>query len=138
MILYGGKDDFIVESKSLGVKRDYKIDFEGLENYLESSYEEAATASIKRWAASYMDSYNCTTCNGSRLKKEALHFKLNNKTISDLVSMDLKDLYEWIADLSNNLSENEKKIGSEIIKEILVRLQFLLDVGLQYLSLIHI
>ena len=135
IILKGSQEKFEIPSTSLGLTRTYKIDFEGLENYLESSYEEAATASIKRWAASYMDSYNCTTCNGSRLKKEALHFKLNNKTISDLVSMDLKDLYEWIADLSNNLSENEKKIGSEIIKEILVRLQFLLDVGLQYLQL---
>ena len=135
IILKGSQEKFKIPSTSLGLTRTYKIDFEGLENYLESSYEEAATASIKRWAASYMDSYNCTTCNGSRLKKEALHFKLNNKTISDLVSMDLKDLYEWIADLSNNLSENEKKIGSEIIKEILVRLQFLLDVGLQYLQL---
>ena len=135
IILKGSQEKFEIPSTSLGLTRTYKIDFEGLENYLESSYEEAATASIKRWAASYMDSYNCSTCNGSRLKKEALHFKLNNKTIANLVSMDLKDLHKWIADLSNNLSENENKIGSEIIKEILVRLQFLLDVGLQYLQL---
>ena len=135
IILKGSQEKYEILSTSLGLTRTYKIDFEGLENYLESSYEEAATASIKRWAASYMDSYNCTTCNGSRLKKEALHFKLNNKTIANLVSMDLKDLHKWIANLSNNLSENEKKIGSEIIKEILVRLQFLLDVGLQYLQL---
>jgi len=135
IILKGSQEKFEIPSTSLGLTRTYKIDFEGLENYLESSYKEAASASIKRWAASYMDSYNCVACNGSRLKKEALHFKLNNKTISNLVSMDLKDLHEWIADLSNNLSANEKKIGSEIIKEILVRLQFLLDVGLQYLQL---
>ncbi|MFQ3341353.1 MAG: excinuclease ABC subunit A [Flavobacteriaceae bacterium] len=135
IILKGSKEKFEIPSTSLGLTRTYKIDFEGLENYLESSYEEAATASIKRWAASYMDSYNCIACDGSRLRKESLHFKLKNHTIADLVSMDLKDLHEWIGNLSGNLTVNEEKIGAEIIKEILVRLQFLLDVGLQYLQL---
>ena len=101
IILKGSQEKFKIPSTSLGLTRTYKIDFEGLENYLESSYEEAATASIKRWAASYMDSYNCTTCNGSRLKKEALHFKLNNKTISDLVSMDLKDCLLYTSDAAD-------------------------------------
>ena len=82
-----------------------------------------------------MDSYNCVSCEGSRLKKEALHFKLANHTISDVVNMDLKDLHHWMQSLSKSLSENENKIASEIIKEILSRLQFLLNVGLEYLQL---
>ena len=135
IILKGSQEKFEIPSTALGITRTYKIDFEGLENYIESSYEEAATASIKRWASSYMDSYNCASCDGSRLKKEALHFKLSNKSIADIVAMDLKDLFAWMKNLSKNLSTNENKIASEIIKEILSRLQFLLNVGLEYLQL---
>ena len=82
-----------------------------------------------------MDSYNCSDCEGSRLRKEALYFKLNESNISDLVSMDLQDLLKWICNLEAHLNTNEKKIATEIIKEIRVRLQFLLDVGLDYLQL---
>jgi excinuclease ABC subunit A len=82
-----------------------------------------------------MDSYNCSGCEGSRLRKEALYFKLNTSNIADLVSMDLQDLFEWICNLESHLNANEKKIATEIIKEIRVRLQFLLDVGLDYLQL---
>ena len=135
IILKGSQEKFEIPSTALGITRTYKIDFEGLENYIESSYEEAATASIKRWASSYMDSYNCASCDGSRLKKEALHFKISNKSIADIVAMDLKDLFAWMKNLSKNLSANENKIASEIIKEILSRLQFLLNVGLEYLQL---
>ena len=106
-----------------------------MKHYIESSYEEAATASIKRWASGYMDSYVCSSCEGSRLRKEALFFKLNKANIADLVSMDLQDLFEWISELEFHLNENENIIAKEILKEIRVRLQFLLDVGLDYLQL---
>ena len=135
VILKGSQEKFDIPSTTLGITRSYKIDFEGLEHYIETSYEEAATASIKRWASGYMDSYNCSGCEGSRLRKEALYFKLNASNISDLVSMDLQDLFEWICNLESHLNANEKKIATEIIKEIRVRLQFLLDVGLDYLQL---
>ena len=135
VILKGSHEKFDIPSKALGITRSYKIDFEGLENYIESSYEEAATASIKRWASNYMDSYKCINCKGSRLRKEALFFKLNNFNIADLVSMDLNDLFKWISELHLFLNENENKIAKEILKEINVRLQFLLDVGLDYLQL---
>tara|TARA_A100001015_G_C14977429_1_gene707918 strand:- start:211 stop:1839 length:1629 start_codon:yes stop_codon:yes gene_type:complete len=82
-----------------------------------------------------MDSHTCTDCNGSRLKRESLHFKILDKNIADLVSMDLKDLYQWIKQLPAKFNQNENIIASEIVKEILVRLQFLLDVGLEYLQL---
>ena len=85
VILKGSQEKFDIPSTTLGITRSYKIDFEGLEHYIESSYEEAATASIKRWASGYMDSYNCSGCEGSRLRKEALYFKLNESNIADLV-----------------------------------------------------
>ncbi|MDG2108568.1 MAG: excinuclease ABC subunit UvrA [Flavobacteriaceae bacterium] len=135
VILKGSQEKFDIPSTTLGITRSYKIDFEGLENYIESSYEEAATASIKRWASNYMDSNKCSICNGSRLRKEALFFKLNNLNIADIVRMDLKDLFFWISDLESFLTENENKVAKEIIKEICVRLKFLIDVGLDYLQL---
>ena len=90
VILKGSKDKFDIPSKTLGITRTYKIDFEGFENYIKNAYTEAATASIKRWAGDFMDSYCCSECNGSRLRKESLHFKILDATISDLVTMDLK------------------------------------------------
>ncbi|MEO2099667.1 MAG: excinuclease ABC subunit UvrA, partial [Flavobacteriaceae bacterium] len=135
VILKGSQNKFEIPSKTLGITRTYKIDFEGFENYIENAYAEAATASIKRWAGEFMDSYSCAGCKGSRLRKEALHFKIYGTTIAELVTMDLKDLHAWVDNLPKVLNENEQKIASEIIKEILVRLQFLLDVGLEYLQL---
>ena len=135
VILKGSQEKFNIPSTTLGITRSYKIDFEGLENYIESSYEEAATASIKRWASNYMDTNKCGICNGSRLRKEALFFKLDDVNIADVVRMDLKDLFFWISDLESFLSENENKVAKEIIKEICVRLKFLIDVGLDYLQL---
>ena len=135
VILKGSQEKFEIPSAVLGITRTYKIDFEGLEHYIESSYEEAATASIKRWASNYMDSYLCEGCKGSRLREEALNYRLNNCNIADLVGMDLKDLYTWISELDQSLNANEKKIATEILKEIRVRLEFLLNVGLDYLQL---
>jgi excinuclease ABC subunit A len=135
VIIKGSRDKFDIPSKTLGITRTYKIDFEGFENYIENAYNEAPTASIKRWAADFMDTYSCNECEGSRLRKEALHFKILDKTIAELAKMDLKDLYHWIKQLLKNLNKNEQIISSEIIKEILVRLQFLIDVGLEYLQL---
>lgn len=135
VILKGSQEKFEIPSAVLGITRTYKIDFEGLEHYIESSYEEAATASIKRWASNYMDSYLCEGCKGSRLREEALNYRLNKCNIADLVGMDLKDLYTWISELDQSLNANEKKIATEILKEIRVRLEFLLNVGLDYLQL---
>ncbi len=135
MILYGGNDKFSVESKSLGVTRDYKIDFEGVANFIENQYKTADSTSLKRWAKDYMDKVECPVCNGSRLKKESLYFKINNKNIAELAGKDIVDLADWFNTLHKHLSEKQLKIAEEVIKEIKSRLQFLLDVGLDYLSL---
>jgi len=135
MILYGGNEKFTINSKVLGVARNYSIDFEGIANFIESQYKNAESTSIKRWAKAYMDKVKCSKCNGTRLKKESLYFKVNDKNISELAQLDIIDLAHWFKDLSNHLTEKQLKIASEIIKEIKNRIQFLLDVGLDYLSL---
>jgi excinuclease ABC subunit A len=135
MILYGGNEKFSVVSKVMGITKDYKIDFEGISNFIKNQYDNSDSASIKRWAKEFMDENDCPECEGTRLRKESLYFKLNGKNIGELVQMDIAELSEWFADLDNHLSEKQKVISTEILKEITARLQFLLDVGLNYLSL---
>ena len=134
IILYGGKDKFTVESKILGVARNYNIDFEGVANFIEAQYKSNST-SLVRWAKEYMDKVECPVCGGSRLRKESLYFKVDGKSISDLVSMDIVELGDWLDGLTARLSKKQQQISEEIIKEIRNRVQFLLDVGLTYLSL---
>ena len=135
IILYGGKEKFSKESKALGITRDYKIDFEGVATFIETTFSNNDSTSLKRWAKEYMDLIVCPECEGSRLRKESLYFKVNEKNISELANKDIIDLAEWFSDLEDHLSEKQKAIATEVIKEIRTRIQFLVDVGLTYLSL---
>ena len=135
MILYGGKEKFTKESKTLGITREFKIDFEGVASFIEETYNKNESASLRRWAKDYMDKILCPECEGSRLRKESLFFKVNGKNIAELAQKDIVDLADWFKDLEPKLSSKQQKIASEVIKEIRVRLQFLVDVGLNYLSL---
>jgi excinuclease ABC subunit A len=135
IILNGGKESFSVESKTLGLTRKYKIDFEGVITFIENQSKELYSARIKRWANSFMDKVNCEACGGSRLNKQSNFFKISNKTIHDLSKLDIIDLKKWFDKIESKLDKRKKIIGSEIIKEINKRLDFLLDVGLDYLSL---
>ena len=135
IILYGGKEKFDVSSKQLGITRNYEIDFEGIANFIKNQFQETSSISIKRWASSFMDEKKCAVCKGSRLKIEALHFKIQNKSIADLVEMDIIQLAEWFKQIKNQLTKNQLLIASEVIKEIETRVQFILDVGLDYLTL---
>ncbi|MBU2901756.1 excinuclease ABC subunit UvrA [Maribacter dokdonensis] len=135
ILLNGGKESFDVDSKTLGVKRTYKIDYEGISNFIKNQFEEAASTSIKRWAKEYMDKITCPTCTGFRLKKESLYFKIEEKNIAELANFDIVELASFFKGLDEKLSGNQLKIAEEIIKEITTRIQFLLDVGLDYLSL---
>ena len=135
IILNGGKESFSVESKTLGLTRKYKIDFEGVITFIENQSKELYSARIKRWANSFMDKVNCESCGGSRLNKQSNFFKIRNKTIHDLSKLDITDLKKWFDKIESKLDKRKKIIGSEIIKEINKRLDFLLDVGLDYLSL---
>jgi excinuclease ABC subunit A len=135
MILNGGKEKFSVESKVLGVTKEYKIEFEGIAHFIKNQHDESGSSSIKRWAKEFMDEVNCPVCEGSRLKKEALFFKINEKNITELCNMDISDVTAWFLDLENHLSEKQKTIATEVIKEIEDRLAFLMNVGLDYLAL---
>jgi len=135
MILHGGKDKFVVNSKDLGVTRDYKIDFEGISHFIKNQFDETSSTTIKRWAKDFMDEVNCPVCDGSRLKKEALFFKINGKNIVELCDMDISDLTVWFQDLNKHLSDKQLLIASEVVKEIKDRLNFLMNVGLNYLAL---
>ena len=135
VIFYGGNDKFDIESKTLGITRTYKIEFEGVATFIQNTFDANESKSLKRWAKEYMDEISCPECNGSRLRKESLYFKVNGKNISELAEMDVIELAEWFYDIEKNLSANQLKIAEEIIKEVRTRLQFLVDVGLTYLAL---
>ncbi|GGA74349.1 UvrABC system protein A [Flavobacterium palustre] len=135
MILNGGKEKFTINSKDLGVARDYKIDFEGIANFIKNQHDESGSTTIKRWAKDFMDELECPVCEGSRLKKEALFFKIDEKNIAELCNMDISDLTKWFRNLNTHLSDKQLLIASEVIKEIKDRLDFLMNVGLDYLAL---
>ena len=135
IILYGGNEKFSIASKTMGVTRKYEIDFEGITSFIENQYKSSESRSIKRWAKGFMDEVVCSSCDGNRLKKESLHFKIDHKNISDLAKLDINELAEWFENLEAKLSERQLIIAVEILKEIKTRIQFLLDVGLDYLTL---
>mgnify|MGYP000717909591 FL=1 len=135
VILNGGNEKFKIESKSMGVTRNYEIDFEGINSFITSQYKDSESTSIKRWAKEFMDEVSCSSCKGNRLKKESLYFKILDKNISDLAKMDITELANWFLKIDKKLSERQRIIATEIIKEIRTRIQFLLDVGLDYLNL---
>ncbi|WP_209400545.1 excinuclease ABC subunit UvrA [Pseudozobellia sp. WGM2] len=135
VLLYGGNETFEVDSKTLGVKRNYKIDYEGISNFIKNQYEEAGTTSLKRWAKDFMDKVTCPVCEGSRLRKESLNFKIDERNIAELAHLDIAELAIFFEGLEKQLEGNQLKIAEEIIKEIRTRIRFLLDVGLDYLSL---
>lgn len=135
IILNGGNEKFEIASKTMGITRNYEIDFEGIIKFIESQYHSSESTSIKRWANDFMDEIECESCEGKRLRKEALYFKINEKNIADLANLDISELANWFSTIENDLSEKQLKIASEIIKEIRTRIQFLLDVGLDYLAL---
>ncbi len=135
VLLHGGHESFEVDSKTLGVKRNYKIDYEGISHFIKNQFEEAGSTSLKRWAKAYMDKVVCPKCEGSRLRKESLNFKIDNRNIAELARLDIAELAGFFEGLEKKLEGNQLKIAEEIIKEIRTRIRFLLDVGLDYLSL---
>ena len=134
-ILYGSNEAFEVENKNLGITRKYSLNFEGVISFIENQSEEAASKSVKRWAESYMVQVQCPDCKGERLNIESRHFKIDGQSISDLGTMSLGKLNVWFKDVEERLEENQKLIAKEILKELRTRTDFLLNVGLDYLSL---
>ena len=134
-ILYGTKDVIEVKNDYLGVINTYKINFEGIINFVKNQNEENPSQSIKKWVEKFTNEVVCTECNGARLKKESLHFKIDNKTISELAEYDLTELNDWILSIENKIDERKQIIAHEIIREIKTRLGFLLNIGIDYLNL---
>lgn len=128
-ILYGFEDVLEIE----GVNRTFT--FEGITNVLSRQYQESPSPATRRWVESFMNQIECDRCHGSRLKEESSYFKVNGKSIGELSNLNLAALQAWFQELPDHLSEKQKVIGGEILKEINNRLRFLMDVGLHYLTL---
>ena len=135
-ILNGGNDEsFDVSLKYSKHDFTYNLAYEGLVNMLGRWYRDSTSDKIRRWAEDFMTIDTCPECNGQRLKKESLHFKLAEKNIADLAEMDISELTHWMNELDQHLSERQNAIAKEVLKEIRLRLGFLLHVGLDYLNL---
>jgi excinuclease ABC subunit A len=134
-ILYGSEDNYTIQKEYMGITSTYTLNFEGIINFISNQYKDSSSSSIKRWAFNFMNSVNCPECQGQRLRKESLFFKIDNKNISELANYDLIKLANWVQTLEEKLTEKQKTIAHEILREIKTRIQFLLDVGLEYLAL---
>ena len=133
-ILNGTTDELLISNNAIGKDTNFRTRYEGLIHYI-SIQQEDGSSSEQRWAESFYTPITCPHCNGTRLNKEALSFRINNKNIAELSSMQLDELYDWLLNIETKMDSRQQQIASEIIKEILTRLQFLLNVGLGYLSL---
>ena len=133
-ILYGSPVPLRLNSSS-EMFYDTISTYDGLVKYIQQQKDSGVSAKELRWAEQFSAMQQCPECGGARLNKEALHYRLNGKNIYELASMDISLLYEWLSDLDNHLTEKQRAIAAEIVKEILSRISFLLDVGLGYLSL---
>ncbi|MCK4570026.1 MAG: excinuclease ABC subunit UvrA, partial [Bacteroidales bacterium] len=134
-ILYGSNETFIIKKEFAGVTSSYTLNFEGIINFISSQFADSNSRSIQKWAGSFMNRIPCPECNGNRLKKESLHFRIGDMNISDLANMDLVRFNEWMDGVDGLLDDKRKIIAKEIVREIKTRTGFLLEVGLEYLSL---
>lgn len=132
-IMSGTEERLHIKNQSIGT--NYFLSYDGILKYIEMQAETGASATEQKWANQYSKSIVCPECDGAKLRKESLHFRMHDKNIAELSAMDIAELSEWLANLEQFLSEKQKAIAIEILKEIRTRLQFLLDVGLNYLSL---
>ncbi len=135
IIMNGSNEVITVEHKAIGVTKEYKLNFEGITNFIENQSRESKSRSIQRWADDYMDDVTCSSCGGARLRKESLHFKVGGKSIADISTQSLTAFGQWVDGLESTYSAKEWIIAEEIVKELKARGQFLLDVGLGYLNL---
>lgn len=132
-IMNGTEERLHIKNQAIGT--NYFLSYDGILKYIEMQAENTASATEQKWANQYSKEVSCPVCQGTKLKQESLYFKINDKNIAELAAMDISALAIWINDLEIHLSEKQKTIASEILKEIRTRLQFLIDVGLSYLAL---
>ena len=134
-IMYGIDDTLKVNLRTAGISKTYKLKFEGIINFIDKQYRNSSVRSIEKWASKFMIDHNCKDCMGSRLNIESSHFKVCSKTIHEISNMDILSLAKWVDEIHTEIDKNQLKIANQIIKELRKRLQFIIDVGLSYLSL---
>lgn len=134
-ILNGSSERLRIPASVARTSSDYFTDYDGLVKYIRQMLDSDMSASAQKWADQFNRSAKCPECQGQRLRRESLHFLIAGKNIAQLAEMDLSELYEWLTSLDKHLTEHQRKIAPEILKELCTRLRFLLDIGLDYLSL---
>ncbi len=135
VILHGSSEPITLKNTPLGITSNYYLSFDGVIKYIIDQKANDTSMKARKWANQFIRHTTCSECEGQRLNKEALHFKIDNTNIAILANMDLRQLNMWLTNLEERLTEKQKKIGKEVLKEIRSRLNFLLDMGLDYLSL---
>jgi excinuclease ABC subunit A len=133
-ILNGTNERLNLRTETLSTS-NYFLTFDGVVKYIEMLQDDTATAGAQKWAEQFLSRAVCPECGGAKLNREALHFRLNGKNIAELAAMDISELRDWIEDLHNHVTPMQWEIAREIVKEISSRLNFLLEVGLDYMSL---
>jgi excinuclease ABC subunit A len=134
-ILYGTDEILKVRESLSSNAHSYALSFEGIVNFIERQRQESESNTLSEWVSGFMDKVTCPDCHGTRLKKEALYFKIDDKNIADLASMDISVLGQWMNDVEGTMSTKNKVIAKEVLKELRSRIQFLLNVGLNYLTI---
>ena len=134
-LINGVKETINIPSKSLGVTRNYQVDYEGIGPFIQGQYDSANSTSIRRWASQYLEEQKCEVCDGSRLNKEATYFKIAGRTLPDLAALDLAELFDFFETIEKHLGQREQVIAEDLLKEIRSRIRFMLNVGLDYLAL---
>lgn len=135
VILYGAEETFKLENTPLGFSTNYFLSFEGIINYIANHMNATGLKDEEKWTDQYIQKITCPECKGTRLKKESLYFLIHDKNIAELAAMDISDLFNWISQADPHLNNKQLAIATEILKELKTRIRFLLDVGLEYLSL---
>ncbi|MDO5447073.1 MAG: excinuclease ABC subunit UvrA [Prevotellaceae bacterium] len=134
-ILFGSLDKVRVKAADVHTSSDFYTDFDGIIKYLHTVMEEDESAKSRRWVEQFMQTCKCPECKGHRLNQESLSYRVWDKNIAELAEMDIADLYSWLKELPQHLNDHDNKVAAEILKEITTRVEFLLEVGLEYLSL---
>lgn len=134
-ILNGTDERLNIKNELFNSSSKYFLTYDGLVKYIEMQQQDEAGASAQKWAGQFVSKATCPTCNGFKLNKEALHYRIAGKNIGELTQMDISELYDWTNHIEEELNSQQRLIAAEILKEIKNRLRFLVDVGLEYLSL---
>ena len=134
-VLHGSDERIKIKSSLIHTTSDYFTTYDGIVKYIQMMQDKDSSATAQKWADQFAKTDVCPECKGARLNREALHYRIHDKNIYELASMDINELYDWLENVEPHLESKQQKIAAEILKELKSRLRFLLDVGLDYLSL---